>query len=155
MEGIRHDKTSGLNYLQPYALKQNRFITYLVLVFSDLNKPQIYKMPYRESPHHEMEILMSFKYLNFFTPIEHTEDYYNRGPKDKNFSFESEDRKYVCVGKKSFSFETTDKIVEYSSNDGLNDVKYSYAHGIESVNFVLYRKCIPFEEFKNSAQKDE
>ena len=49
----------------------------------------------------------------------------------------------------------TDKIVEYSSNDGLNDVKYTFAHGIENIYFMLYRRSIPFEEEKISTQKDE
>ena len=40
----------------------------MVLLFSALNKAQIYKMPHRDSPHHEIEILMSFDYLNVFKP---------------------------------------------------------------------------------------
>ena len=39
------DKTPRLNNPETYALTHNRFTTYLVLVFSDLNKAQIYKMP--------------------------------------------------------------------------------------------------------------
>ena len=53
----------------------------MVLLFSDLNKGQIDKMPYRDSPHHEIEILMSFDYLNVFEPNEHTEYYHIRKPK--------------------------------------------------------------------------
>ena len=79
----------------------------------------------------------------------------NRGPNDKNFLFEIEDRKYVYVGEKLFSLETTDEIVEYSSNDGLNDVKYSYAHDIENMKFRLCLKLIPSEEYKISTQKDD
>ena len=98
---------------------------------------------------------MSFNYLILFTPNEHTEKYSNRGQNDKNFLFEIEDRKNVYVVEKLFGFETTDKIVEYSSNDGLNDVKYSYAHGIENMTVRFFRKFIPFEEYKNSTQKDD
>ena len=54
-------------------------------------------MPY--SPHHEIEILKSFNYLNLFKPKEHT-DYYNTGPNNKNFPFEIEDKKYIYVGDK-------------------------------------------------------
>ena len=36
----------------------------MVLVFSNQNKAQIYKMPNRVSPHKEIEILMNFEYLN-------------------------------------------------------------------------------------------
>ena len=90
-----------------------------------------------------------------FTPNEHTEFYSNRGPNDKKILFEIEDRKYVYVGEKFFSLEPTDEIVEYSSKDGLNDVKYSYAHGIENMKFRLCLKFIPFEEEKISTQKDD
>ena len=90
-----------------------------------------------------------------FTPSEHTEKFSNREQNDKNFLFETEDRKYVHVGEKVFSFETTDKTVEYSSNDGLKNVKYSYAHGIENMTVRFFRKFIPFEEYTISTQKDD
>ena len=93
--------------------------------------------------------------MSLFEPNEHTEGYNNRGPNDKNFLFEIQVRKKISVGEKLFCFETTDKIVEYSSNDGLNDVKYTYAHGIEKIYFMLYRKYIPFEEYKKSPERDE
>ena len=112
-------------------------------------------MSCRNNPHHDIEIFMSFRYLILLKPNEHTEDYQKRGPNDKNFLFEIEDRKYDFVEEKLFGFEATDKIVEYSSNGGLNDAKYTYAHGIENIYFMLYRKYLPFEEYKNSTQKDE
>ena len=42
--------------------------------FFDLNKAQFYKMPYRDSSHYEIEILVSFFYLNMLEPNEYTED---------------------------------------------------------------------------------
>ena len=63
-------KTPGLNNPETYVLTHNRFNTSLVLIFSDLNKAQIYKMPCRVSPHHEIEINMSFDYLIVFKPNE-------------------------------------------------------------------------------------
>ena len=142
-ETVHGIKTPGLTTSEIYMLTHKRLNTYLILIFGDLNKAQIYKMPYRGSPHHEIEIVMSFIFLNLFKPDEHTEDYYIRGPNDKNFLFEIEDKKYIYVGENLFSLETTDKIVEYSSNDGFNDVKYTYAHGIENIYFMLYQKKYP------------
>ena len=55
----------------------------------------------------------------------------------KTFLFEIEDRKSVYAGEKLISFEANDKIVEYSSNDGLYHVKYTYAHGIENSYSML------------------
>ena len=73
-ETVHNIKTPGLDNPETYVLTYNRFITYLVLIFNDLNKAQIYKMPYRDIPHHEIEIVMSFTYLNVFKPNEHTEN---------------------------------------------------------------------------------
>ena len=70
----------------------------MVLIFSDSNKAQIYKMPYRDSPLHEIEILMSFDYLYLFRPNKHTEDYYIIKPNNENFLFKVGDKKYLHVG---------------------------------------------------------
>ena len=61
-------ETTGFNSPGTYVLTHNRFNDYLVLIFCDLKKSQIYKMPYRDSPHHEIEIPMSFDYLHLFGP---------------------------------------------------------------------------------------
>ena len=64
-EEIVHDKTPGLKNTETYVLMHNRFDTYLVLIFGDLNKAQIYKTPCRISPHHEIEKLIIFKKFEF------------------------------------------------------------------------------------------
>ena len=83
--------TPGLNNPKTYVLTHNRFNTYMILIFTDLKKAQIYKMPYRDSPHQECEIVMSFDYLHVYGPHENN--------KDGNFLFEIENRNYVHVGK--------------------------------------------------------
>ena len=137
-------KTPGLNNPETYVLRHNRFIIYMVSIFTDLKKAQIYKIPYRNSPHQEIEILMSFHYLHLFRP-----------KKDENLLFEIEDKKYVHVGEKLFSFETDDEIVEYSLEQGFNDVKFPFAHGKENIYFMLHQKYIPFQEYENSTVKNE
>ena len=67
-------KTPGLSNPETYVLKYARFKNYIVLLSTDLSKVQIYKMPHRDSPHREIEILMSFDCLRLLTN-EHTEDY--------------------------------------------------------------------------------
>ena len=93
-------KTPGLDIPETFVLTNNRFKNFLVLIYSDLRKAHFLKIPYRNNPYHEIEILRSFKQLNLFIPNEHTEDYFNQGPNDKNFLFEIEDRKFVYVGEK-------------------------------------------------------
>ena len=94
------EKTPGLNNPETYVLTHKRFNTYMVLIFSDLNKPHIFKMPYRDGPHHEVEIIMSFIYLNVFKPNKDTEDYHIRKPNNEKFLFESEYKNYIYVGEK-------------------------------------------------------
>ena len=59
-EPVRDIEVPGLNNLETYVLMHNRFNAFMVLIFSDLNKAQIYKMPYRDSPHLELEVLLIF-----------------------------------------------------------------------------------------------
>ena len=148
-------KTPGLNNPETYVLTHNRFNTNIVLIFADLKKAQIYKMPYRDSPHHEIQILMSFDYLHLFRPNEHTEDYHIRKPSNANFLFKIEDKKYIHVGKNLFSFKTDDEIVKYSSEHGYKDIKYSFARGKENIYFMLEQKNIPLQEYENSTVKNE
>ena len=140
-------KTPGLNNTETYVLKHNRFNTYMVLIFTDLKKAQIYKMPYRDSPHQEIEIVMSFDYLHVFGPDENN--------KDGNFLFEIEDRKYIDVGENLFTFETNDGIENYFSEHGNNDVKYSFAYGKENIYFMAHQNYIPIQEYENSTMKNE
>ena len=90
----------GLNNPETYVLTYKRFNIYMVLFFTELNKAQIYKTPYRDSPYQEIELLMSFDYLHLFRPNEHSEDYYIRKLNNENFLFKIEDRNYIHVGEK-------------------------------------------------------
>ena len=128
-------------------LTHNRFNTYMVLIFTDLKKAQIYKMPYRNSAHHEIEKVMSLDYIRIFGMSENN--------KNRNFLFEIGNKKYVYVGKNLFSFETNDKIVNYFSEDGNNDFNYTFAYGKENIYFMLHRKYIPIQEYENSTMKNE
>ena len=135
-----NDKTPGLNNPETYVITDNRFNTYLVLNFTDLKKAQIYKIPYRSSPHQEIEIAMSFDYLHVFGPDENN--------KDGNFLFEIENEKCIHVGEKVFTFETNDEIVEYFSEHGNNDVKYSYAYGKKRFTLWHIKTILLFKNTK-------
>ena len=98
---------------------------------------------------------MSFDYLHLFRPNEYSEDYHITKPNDESFLFKIEDKKYVHVGEKLFSFETNDEIVKYSSQHGFNDVKFPFAYGKENIYFMLYQKYIPLQEYENSTVNNE
>ena len=90
-------------------------------------------------------MIMSFDYLHLFGPDENN--------KDGTFLFEIGDKKYIHVGNELFSFETNDEIVDYFSEHGNNDVKYSFAYGKENIYFMSHQKYIPIQEYENSTAK--
>ena len=145
-------KTPRLNNPETYVLTHNRFDTYMVLIFSDLNKAQIYKMPFRYSPHNEIEILMGFDDLNLFRPNEDVEGYHVKKPQDANFLFESEDKRYIHVVDKTFTFEVNDSKVKHSSEPSFNYVKNIFAYGQENIYFMLNQKYIPIQEYEKLKQ---
>ena len=119
----------------------------MVLLFSDLKKAQIYKIRYRDSPHHEIERLMSLDYLHLFGPDGKADD--------RNFLFEIEHRKYIHVGEKIISFDTDDEIEGYIIERDFNDIKFPFAHGKENIYFMLHQKYIPLQEYEKSIMKNE
>ena len=89
-----------MNNPETYVLTHNRFSSHLVLIFSDVNKAQKSKMPYRDSPHRKIEILMSFENRDVFNPNEHREDSHIRKPNIENFVFELEIKNiFICEKK--------------------------------------------------------
>ena len=124
-------------------------------MFRDLNKAQMFKMPYKNSPHPEIQLVMRFNYLYLFNLNEHKEKYHIRKPNDGNLLFEIEDKKYIIVGGKVITFEADDTILNYSSELGFDDIKFPYAYGGENIYFMLHRKSIPIQAYKNSTEKDE
>ena len=100
----------------------------------------IYKTPHKDSPHQEIELLMSFILLKFFKPNEHTEDYLKRKPIEETFLFEIGDKNYIYVGEKVTTFETNDVLIKFSLDIGLNDIKFPYAYGEENIYFMVHRK---------------
>ena len=107
-----------------------RFNTSMVLIFSDLNNTQIYEMPYRDSPQHEIEILMSFNFFKLFKP------------NDESFIFEIEYEKYSYVGGKLVTFGTNDTTKNCSSDRGFNDIKYPFAYNEKNIYLMLHQKYI-------------
>ena len=63
-ETVDATKTPRLNNPETYMLTHNSFNTYLVLIFSDINKTQIFILTCRVSSHDKIEIVLSFNFLN-------------------------------------------------------------------------------------------
>ena len=136
-------------------LTHNRFNTYKVLIFTDLKKAQIYKIPYRNGHHQEIEIVKKFDYQHLFKPFGLDEKTHARRETKENFLFKIEDKKYIFVGETIPTFKTTDDIDEYFSECKRNDVKYPFALSKEILSNMLYQKYITVEEFENTKMADE
>ena len=155
MNANLENKTPGLNNPETHVLTHNRFNIYMVLIFTDLKKAQIHKMPYRNSHYQEIEIVTKFDYQHLFKPSGLDERTHAIRETNENFLFKIEDKKYIYVGEKKFTFKTIDDIHEYFSETGLNDVKYPFALSKEYTYYVFHEKYITTEEFDNSKMFDE
>ena len=98
-------------------------------------------------PPRGIEILMRFDYQHLFKPIEKTHA--------TSFFFKIEDKTYIYVGERVFSFEIKDEITEYFSEDGHNDVKYPFALSNENIYYLFYQKYIRIEDYQNSIEEGE
>ena len=130
-------------------LTYNRFNSFMILIFTDLKKAQIYKIPYKNSPHQEIEIVTKFDYQQLFKPFDLDKE------TDVKFLFKIEDKKYIYVGDKDFPFESVDDIEEYFSETGNNQIKYPFDLSDNYIYYMLYQKYITIEEFENSNMRDE
>ena len=126
----------------------------MVLIFTDLKRAQIYKIPYRYSHHQEIEIITKFDYRHLFKLIELDEKTQATKETNENFLFKIEDKKYFYAGEKIFTFKIIDDIEEYFSESGFNDVKYLFALSKENIYYMLYQKIITIEEYENSKIED-
>ena len=128
-----------MNNPETYVLTYNRFNTYMILIFTDLKKAQIYKMRFRDSHHQEIEMVTKFDYQHLFKPFEKT---------NENFLFKIGDKGYLYVGEKIFTFKTIDDIEENFSKTKHSDVKYPFALGKENIYYMLHQKYISIENLK-------
>ena len=148
-------KTPGINNPETHVLTHNRFNTYMVLILNDLKKAQIYKLPYRNNHHQEIEIVTKFDYQHLFKPFGLHKITHASIETNEYFLFKIEDKKYLYVGERVFTFNTEDDIDEYFSECGNNDVKHPFALSKGNIYYMLYQKYITIEEFENSKMSDE
>ena len=59
------------------------------------------------------------------------------------------------MGEKLVTFETNDKIVNYSSDLGFNGTRNPFPYSEENIYFMLQQKQIPIQEYEASTEKNE
>ena len=137
------------NNPETYLLSDNRFIDYIVLIFVDRKKAQIYTFPNRVDEHNVIKLNIDFQYKRLFRPNKHLERYYVTKPIHENFLFKISDKKYLHVGEAVFTFTTNGKIVKYGFEYGFNDVKFPYAYDQTNIYYMLEKKYEPINQYKN------
>ena len=121
-------------------LSHNRFFDYLVLIFVEKKKAQIYTFPNRVYEHDVIKLIIDFQYKRLFRPNKHLERYHITKPQDESFLFKIGDKKYLYVGESIFSFTTNSNITKYGLNYGYNDInstfkdEYSYLYRNNKTN---------------------
>ena len=111
-------------------------------------------MPYRDSPPHEIEMVIKFDYQHLYKPFDLDKKIHARIVTDEIFLFKIEDKDYIFVGENVYKFETIDDIDEYFSETGNNDVKYPFALSKENIYYRAHQKYNTNEEFENSKMFD-
>ena len=140
---------------ETYLLSHNRFIDYLVLLFVDKKKIQIYSFPNRVDEHDVIKLIIDFQYKRLFRPNKHLERYYITKPIHENFLFKISDKKYLHVGESVFTFTTNSNIIKYGFRYGFNDIKFPYAYDQTIIYYMLEKKYEPFNQYKKSTIKNE
>ena len=143
------------NNPETYLLSHNRFIDYLVLIFVDRKKAQIYTFPNRVDEHDVIKLIIDFQYKRLFRPNKHLERYYITKPIHENFLFKIGDKKYLHVGESVFTFTTNSNIIKYGFDYGFNDIKFPYAYDQTNIYYMIEKKYEPLEKYKKSTIKNE
>ena len=125
------------NNPETYLLSHNRIIDYLVLIFVDKKKAQIYTFPNRVDEHDIIKLIIDFQYKRLFRPNKHLERYHIGTPKHENFLFKIGDKKYLHVGESIFTFTTNSNINKYGFKYGYNDIKFPFAYDQTNIYYML------------------
>ena len=144
-----------MNNPETYLLSHNRFIDYLVLIFVDKRKAQIYTFANRVDEHDVIKLIIDFQYKRLFRPNKHLERYHIGTPKHENFLFKIGDRKSLHVGESIFTFTSDTNIVKYGFRYGFNDIKYPFAYDQTNIYYMLEKKNEPINQYKKSTLKNE
>ena len=140
---------------ETYLLSHNRFIDYIVLIFVDRKKAQIYTFPNRVDENDVIKLIIDFQYKRLFRPNKHLERYHIETPKHENFLFKIGDKKYLYIGESVFTFTTNSNIIKYGFRYGFNDIKFPYAYDRTNIYYMLDKKYEPINQHKKSTFKDE
>ena len=82
-----------MNNPETFLLSHNRFIDYIVLIFVDKKKTQIYTFPNRVDEQDVIKLIIDFQYKRLFRPNKHLERYHIGTPTYENFLFKIGDKK--------------------------------------------------------------
>ena len=84
------------------------------------------------------------------------DDIYNKEyEKGNSILLELDKFKYMFIGDCVYTFKTTDEIIKFSSNLGINNVHYPFAYGKDNIYFLVDRhEFIPYNSIENENIKN-
>ena len=135
-----------------YLVSYVDMIIYLLLVFTNEKRAQIYSYPNIENK--QIKLLIEFTYQKLYKLHNYTFNKPNMIPQRDRFLFRISDKTYLHIGKNVFTFNSNSEITKYKAdirND--NDFELPYAYDDKFLYNLVDYKYTPIEKYKKSKQK--
>ena len=137
-----------------YLVSYIDMIIYLLLVFTNEKRAQIYSYPNIENK--QTKLLTEFTYQKLYKLHNYKFNKPNMIPQRDRFLFRISDKTYIHIGKNVFTFNSDSEKTKYKAdirND--NDFELPYAYDDKFLYNLVDYKYTPIEKYKKSKQKNE
>ena len=139
-----------------YLVSYVDMITYLLLVFTNEKRAQIYSYPNIKNKNKQIKLLIEFTYQKLYKLHNYKFNKPNMLPQRDRFLFRISDKTYIHIGKNVFTFNSDSEITKYKAdihND--NDFELAYAYDNKFLYNLVDYNYTPIEKYKKSKQKNE
>ena len=139
-----------------YLVSYVDMIIYLLLVFTNKKRAQIYSYPNIENNNKQIKLLIEFNYQKLYKLNNYKFNKPNMIPQRDRFLFRISDKTYIHVGKNVFTFESDSVITKYKADiHNYNDFEHPYAYDDKFLYNLVDYKYAPIENYKKSKQDNE
>ena len=139
-----------------YLVSYVDMIIYLLLVFTNKKRAQIYSYPNIENNNNQIKLLIEFNYQKLYKLNNYKFNKPNMLPQRDRFLFRISDKTYIHVGKNIFTFESDSVITKYKADiHNYNDFEHPYAYDNKFLYNLVDYKYTPIEKYKKSKQDNE
>ena len=139
-----------------YLVSSVDMIIYLLLVFTNEKRAQIYSYPNIENKNKQIKLLVEFTYQKLYKLHNYKFNKPNMIPQRDRFLFRISDKTYIHVGKNFFTFNSNSEITKYKADiRNYNDFELLYAYDDKFLYNLVDYKYTPIENYKKSKQDSE